>query len=180
VIRSYEAKEHLPHLLENPSTESPSEVTLWLLATTFVIREAFIQLEIFADMRQQAEELQALQIRHASAISPDKDLPDEYVDAILSFWLCIKSSAGGRLQNLQIGVTASPPLHRLFVNAVPLQLRDILPWSSYYAQRLKHRELERKIALSGYSAFWRAMLMIRGRRRLEWTSCSDLLRQTPR
>jgi hypothetical protein len=122
-----EAKDHLPHQLENASAEPLPEAILWLLATTFVIREAFVQLELFSDLRQQAEWLQALQIRYASVISPKEDLPDEYHDAILSFWLCLESSAGGRLENLQIAAAASIPLRRFFVDAAPLQMMQRSP-----------------------------------------------------
>ncbi|KAH6659289.1 hypothetical protein BKA67DRAFT_589404 [Truncatella angustata] len=63
----------------------------------------------FAELRDQAQLLGALQRKYDAAISPDRDLPEEYLNALLKFRHYLNQTA----------VAASPPLRNLFVRNVP-------------------------------------------------------------
>lgn len=120
-----EGKEHRQEILKDvdgkshPTLKYPREKLLWARIIGSVVVESTLQLEMFLELRDQARELKALQKKWASKISPLKDLPEEYLQALLKFRHYLNQIAKGPLNQLKTAVPASPPMRNFFVRAVP-------------------------------------------------------------
>ncbi|KAJ5794323.1 hypothetical protein N7457_000922 [Penicillium paradoxum] len=95
-----------------------SEV-LWARVVGSVVADAYLELELFSELSSQAKKLVSLQRKYASDISPERDLPQEYLDALLRFRHYLNQGAKGPLLQLKLGAPASPPLRRMFVREPP-------------------------------------------------------------
>ncbi|KAJ4300156.1 hypothetical protein N0V88_002825 [Collariella sp. IMI 366227] len=80
-----------------------------------VLLSSHIELEVFSELTRQAAELKRLQAKYAGSLSPLKDLPEEYLVAILRFRYFLNQLAKEWLNNLKTTVVASPPMRSLFV-----------------------------------------------------------------
>lgn len=108
-----EMKEHLPgsHL----PTKSRNQDHVWAQAISSVLVESFSQLESFAELRNQAVRLRELSRKYGPELSPQKDLPEEYLVALLRFQHYLKQVTKGVYNQLSLSVAASPPLRSFFV-----------------------------------------------------------------
>ncbi|AEO69920.1 uncharacterized protein THITE_2081075 [Thermothielavioides terrestris NRRL 8126] len=91
-----------------------------------VLLSAHVELEIFAELRRQAEELKRLQLKYAGTLSPHKDLPDDYLFGILRFRYFLSQLAKEWLNDLKTTVVASPPMRSLFVRLPAEDLNKII------------------------------------------------------
>lgn len=64
--------------------------------------------------------MQELQSKYEGRLSPLKDLPDDYLKALLKFRHYLQQAAKGPLGQLKSVVVASPPMRGLFVRQPPL------------------------------------------------------------
>lgn len=77
-----------------------------------VISEAYVELQIFAELRRQAQELQSLKAKCGADILPSKDLAKEHLGALLRFRYFVDQAAKGPLNQLEHSVIASPPMRK--------------------------------------------------------------------
>ncbi|KAK4140966.1 uncharacterized protein C8A04DRAFT_31512 [Dichotomopilus funicola] len=85
-----------------------------------------VQLEVFSELRRQAEELRKLQAKYEGKLSPLKDLPEDYLLGILRFRHFINQLAKEWLNDLKTSVVASPPLRSWFVRQPAQDIKMIL------------------------------------------------------
>jgi hypothetical protein len=97
---------------------------LWARVIGSVVLNAYIELELFSELSSQAKTLAAMQKKYAGDISPSKDLPEEYLAALLRFQFYVNQAAKGPLGTLKFTAAASPPLRRLFVREPPLDYQS--------------------------------------------------------
>lgn len=100
--------------------------TFWERVIGNVLLSSHIELEIFAELRRQAEALKRLQDKYASSLSPLKDLPEEYLVAILRFRYFLNQLAKEWLNDLKTTVVASLPMRSLFVRLPAENLNNIV------------------------------------------------------
>ncbi|KAH9886881.1 hypothetical protein F4778DRAFT_797768 [Xylariomycetidae sp. FL2044] len=121
----YEVREHRQEMIKDvqgsvhPTLKPPREGVLWARVVGSVITEAYLQVEIFSKLRDQASNLQVLQEKYATSISPEQDLPEEYLGALLKFRHYLKQTTKGPLNQLKMTVAASPPFRGFSVREVP-------------------------------------------------------------
>ncbi|KAI1405313.1 hypothetical protein F4819DRAFT_10347 [Hypoxylon fuscum] len=126
VEQLFETKEHRSEMLKDmngnihPTLKPGRESLFWARVIGDVVFTGYIQLEIFSELHQQAKNLKQLQEQYQSSIASSKDLPQEYLMAILRFRHYIEQAAKGPLAQLKKDVPASPPLRRSFVRQPPL------------------------------------------------------------
>ncbi|KAJ8119200.1 hypothetical protein ONZ43_g3808 [Nemania bipapillata] len=109
----FDMKDHLPYvpLTRKPSRDDPQ----WARVISSVLVESFTQLESFAELRNQSTHLRELSDKHGPDISPEKDLPEEYLAALLRFRHYLNQVTKGVLNQLKLSVGVSPPLRAFFV-----------------------------------------------------------------
>ncbi|UKZ74935.1 hypothetical protein TrVFT333_002605 [Trichoderma virens FT-333] len=121
----FELKEHRNEAIKDvlgnvhPTMKPPRENLLWARLIGNVVTDAYLQLELFSELHSQANKLQALQKKYESDISPLRDLPEEYLDALLKFRYYLEQIAKGPLNQLKEAVVASPPMRGFYVRDVP-------------------------------------------------------------
>ncbi|KAH8759995.1 hypothetical protein F5883DRAFT_564348 [Diaporthe sp. PMI_573] len=121
-----ELMEHRQELIKDtygkphPVLDKSRNHIFWARIVGNCLAEAYIQLEIFSELRRQAQELRVLQEKYAPVVSPVKPLPEDYLQAILKFRHYLNQAAKGPLGQLKQCAIASPPLRRLFVRDPPV------------------------------------------------------------
>jgi hypothetical protein len=100
--------------------------TFWERVIGNVLLSSHIQLEIFTELKRQAEELKRLQAKYAATLSPLNDLPEDYLVGILRFRFFINQLAKDWLNDLKTTVVASPPMRSLFVRHPAENLNNIV------------------------------------------------------
>ncbi|RYC62729.1 hypothetical protein CHU98_g3466 [Xylaria longipes] len=110
-------KEHLLDI--HPATKPQRDDILWTRVISSVLVESFFQLESFAELRNQATCLRELSRKYGPELSPQKDLPEEYLAALLRFRHYLNQVTKGVLNQLNVSVAASPPLRAFFVRNAP-------------------------------------------------------------
>ena len=127
----FESKEHRQELLKDmngeahPVLKPGRETILWTRVIGGVLTEAYLNLEVFAELRRQAEDLCLLQHKYASVISPSKSLPEEYLFALVKFRHYLMQAAKGPLGQLKHTFVASPPMRKYFARQPAENLKDI-------------------------------------------------------
>lgn len=120
-----EAKDHRQEILkdfqgnDHPVFSHGREKILWERIIGSVVSEAYLELEVFSELSSQANKLASLQRRYADDISPSKDLPKEYLEALLRFHHYVNQAAKGPLAILKVAAVASPPMRKLFAREPP-------------------------------------------------------------
>ncbi|KAJ5711451.1 hypothetical protein N7488_005607 [Penicillium malachiteum] len=89
-----------------------------------VISHAYFMLELFSELSLQAKSLVSLQTKYATDISPTKDLPKPFSDALNRFRFYLDQTVNGELHILRITSMASPPLRRFFTRQPSLDLHQ--------------------------------------------------------
>ena len=118
-------REHRQELLKDtlgqphPLIRLQREEVLWSRIVGGVVSEAYLGLEVWAELRQQAEQLQDLKTRYSEDISPTAGLPEEYLHAILKFQHYLNQASKGPLNQLMHCLVASPPWRPFFVRDPP-------------------------------------------------------------
>ena len=121
----YEASQHCLELMndtrgrKHPIFQPHREDIFWQRVTGHIVSNSYLGLELFSELWQQAQRLQDLQSKHSRHISLDRDLPEEYCDALLKFRHYLYQAAKGPLSLLKVGVAASPPFRSFFHRLPP-------------------------------------------------------------
>jgi hypothetical protein len=103
------------HPLLNPGRES----LLWYRIIGNVLARAHIALEMWSELLKQVKDLRALQAKYRNEIFPGKDLPEEYLNALLTFQHYLNQGAKGTKGELKHAAVASPPLRQFYERTPP-------------------------------------------------------------
>ncbi|KAF4969543.1 hypothetical protein FSARC_3226 [Fusarium sarcochroum] len=120
-----EVKDHRQEMMPDtkgnphPVTHRIRENTLWARVVFGILVDAYANLEAFTELHRQARNLSLLQQRFQKEIQLTKDLPENYLVALLRFKYFPEQTAKGPLDKLKVAVTASPPMRKLFVREPP-------------------------------------------------------------
>jgi hypothetical protein len=120
-----EVKEHRQENLKDtfgdthPTLKTVHQETFWARICGTLSIEAFLHLEVFTELHAQAQALRRLHDKHASAISPKKELPEEFMAAILKFRHYLLEAVKGVQDQLKGGVVASPQWRSYFLREPP-------------------------------------------------------------
>ncbi|KAI1359476.1 hypothetical protein F5Y08DRAFT_319602 [Xylaria arbuscula] len=121
-----ELKEHRQEILKDirgdahPATTLPCDDLIWARVISSVIVESFLELESYAELQNQAAHLRKLSAKYGPKLSPQKDLPEEYLAALLKFRHYLSQASRGVFSRLKVSVVASPPLRPFYVRNVPI------------------------------------------------------------
>ncbi|KAK4236499.1 hypothetical protein C8A03DRAFT_16841 [Achaetomium macrosporum] len=124
-------KEHRQEMLKDtngkahPILQALNIGVFWERVVGNVLLRSHVELEVFAELRRQAETLKRLQVNYAGKLSPRKDLPEEYLVAILRFRYFLNQLVKEWLNDLKTTVVASPPMRRFFVRMPAEDLNKI-------------------------------------------------------
>ncbi|KAK7703128.1 hypothetical protein SLS57_011071 [Botryosphaeria dothidea] len=99
-----------PHPVFKPGREN----AFWNRVIGEVVANAYLQVEIWNELRIQANHMQDLKAKYAKDISIEKDLPEDYLYALLKFQHYLNHTSKGPVGQLKQGAVASPPLRRFF------------------------------------------------------------------
>ncbi|KAK4110152.1 hypothetical protein N656DRAFT_838666 [Canariomyces notabilis] len=84
-----------------------------------LVLEAYAELEFFTELHRQAKKLRLLHDKYAPTLSPAKDLPEDFLDGLLTFRHLLGQAAKEPLGVLRYSAVGSPPLRRFFVRKPP-------------------------------------------------------------
>ncbi|KAM3541693.1 hypothetical protein ARSEF1564_005382 [Beauveria bassiana] len=120
-----EVRDHRQEMLKDtqgcvhPITNRLREHRLWTRITSTILIDSYMSLETFTELHRQAQQLRILQTKYAGEISPQNDLPEEYMTALLRFRYFLEKTAKSPLERLKTAVAASPPMHKFFARVPP-------------------------------------------------------------
>jgi hypothetical protein len=100
--------------MQHPVLKSAGSL-FWERVISNVFVDAYGGLVVWDLILRQLTDLEAMKEKYLDVISPTKDLPPEYMKALVSFRYLLSQSSIGAITNLKVGVPASPPLRSLFV-----------------------------------------------------------------
>ena len=118
-------KEHRQELMKDANGHAHPIFTigrpeiLWQRVLGNVVTSAHMELEVWSDLYTQIEDLRRLQSKYASKIAIEKDLPEEFLDALLKFRHYLDQAAKGPVGLLKHTALSSPPLRQYFVRVPP-------------------------------------------------------------
>lgn len=125
----FDVKEHRHEMIKDTRgqlhhfvTNLRYQDTFWSRVLGNLLLEVFLNVEMFAELRQQAHELRAMQLKYADIISPTKDLPSDYLKVLVTFRHFLNKVAKGYLSQLKVAGPSAPPFRHLFVRQIPMDL----------------------------------------------------------
>lgn len=110
-------KEHL--LYVHFTAKSTLDDLIMARVISSVLVESFSQLESFTELRRQTTHLRELSRKYAPELSPQKDLPEEYLATLLKFRHYLNHVMKGALNQLRMSAAVSPPLRAFFIRNDP-------------------------------------------------------------
>ncbi|KAK3691624.1 hypothetical protein LTR37_018503 [Vermiconidia calcicola] len=117
----WEFREHRQEMIkdwngrEHPLFRQNRQDILWQRIIGNVVASALLELEVWTELLSQVRELQGLQTKYAAIISPNENLPEEYLGALLKFQHYLNQASKGPMGVLKQAAVASPPLRPHFV-----------------------------------------------------------------
>ncbi|KAK3342123.1 hypothetical protein B0T25DRAFT_359738 [Lasiosphaeria hispida] len=124
--RIVDIREHRQEMLKDtsgnihPSIRPGKDAIFGARVIGNLVVEAYLELEIFAELHRQAKELRLLHDKYATQLSPTEDLPGDLLDRVLTFRHYLRQAAKGPLGSLRHNVVSSPPMRKFFVRQPPL------------------------------------------------------------
>ena len=122
--RLFEIREHRKEMIKDdqgsihPTAEPPQE-SFWARIVFSMLGNVYLKFERYSKLRNQAAKLRQLREVHADNIIPRKDLPEEYLDALLKFRYYIEQTVRYILKQLKDAVPSSLPFRPSFIRIVP-------------------------------------------------------------
>ena len=104
---------------KHPVFHPHREDVFWTRVINEVATESYLELGVFHTLLQQAKCLRNLQLKYNDRISPDSDLPEDYLNALPKFRYYLNQTLKGPLNMLKVKVAASPPFRAFFVRSPP-------------------------------------------------------------
>lgn len=126
----------------HPRLDKTRKNIFWARVSGQVLLDAYYDLEIFAGLEKQARDLRVLQVKHAAATSHSRDLPQEYLRAIIKFRYYLEGATKPPLTQLRQNVAASPSFRRFFFRE-ELDAADSPVWIKQKDAKMK--EVEQKL-----------------------------------
>ena len=120
-----EFKEHRQELMEDvygrahPILTVGRKEILWQRVLGNLVTSAHMELEVWSELLAQVKHLRVLHSRYASSISIDRQLPDEFLNALLKFRHCLDQGSKGPLGLLKHAGMSSPPMRKYYVREPP-------------------------------------------------------------
>ncbi|KAL2853042.1 hypothetical protein BJX68DRAFT_265279 [Aspergillus pseudodeflectus] len=121
VTQLLEAKEHLMQNLKDgngkanhPLLSDGQQPTMWAQVMCSSVGETYWNLEILSEASRLAEKVAVLQKKYATDISSSKDLPGDYLEALLLFHHFLDRAPALLQGTLWHAAPGSPPLRRMF------------------------------------------------------------------
>ncbi|KAM0558064.1 hypothetical protein ACHAPJ_005231 [Fusarium lateritium] len=114
-------QETLPDTKGSPHPDNqPFNInTLWSRVLFNMVLDAYSNLQVFTTLHLQVRVLVILEQHYRNQIDPMKDLPDEYLQALVLFKFSLDQAVKGPLDQLEICNMASPPLRKFFARRPP-------------------------------------------------------------
>ena len=99
-------EQHLEVLKDNNCQVHPTrglrpQNLFWASILGGLVANAYFEFELFAQLHNEAVNLQHVHSKYASVISPDKDLPEEFLTALLKFRYYLERAPTGILGQLK-------------------------------------------------------------------------------
>ncbi|KAJ5736304.1 uncharacterized protein N7483_001429 [Penicillium malachiteum] len=95
---------------DHPVYSSGGREILWGRIIRFMISNAYLEFQSFSELSHQAKSLAFLQKTYIDDISPSKELPLDYLAALLRFKFFVNQMAKGPLDILMMSALPSPPI----------------------------------------------------------------------
>ncbi|UNI16536.1 hypothetical protein JDV02_002963 [Purpureocillium takamizusanense] len=120
-----EFKEHRQEMIRDtkgdihPTLRPGKDSIFWARIIGNAVAGAYLDLEIFAELKAQAEALLPIFSKYSAKLSPAGGLPEELLAPMLKFRHYLTQAAKGPLDVLKASVLASPPWRRFFVREPP-------------------------------------------------------------
>ena len=95
------------------------EDVFWQRVIGNVLTNANLGLEVWSELHTQVKEVRRLQRHYEDQITTEKDLPKEYLNALLRFQHYLNQASKGPVGQLKHCAYSSPPLCHLFVRLPP-------------------------------------------------------------
>ncbi|KAI1385635.1 uncharacterized protein F4822DRAFT_445551 [Hypoxylon trugodes] len=117
----FDEKEHQEEVIKDSNGETHPEIKpgcdsiFWVRVITGVLLAALINLEVFSELHRQARNLRDLQKKHEHEMEVGKDLPQEYLLALLQFRWYATQVTQGPVKKLSGEFPASPQLRKYHV-----------------------------------------------------------------
>ncbi|RDW93396.1 uncharacterized protein DSM5745_00718 [Aspergillus mulundensis] len=126
--RLLEAKDHRREMLKDPKgnrhpllLDSRNHI-IWARSLESMLVEAHVELETFSELSRQAKQVALLQVKHSAVILPSQPLPDEYLEALLTFRYFITDALKKQIHKLVHAAPLSRPLRNSFRRLSPSDL----------------------------------------------------------
>lgn len=103
----------------HPVLKPERENTLWARIIRNIVAEAYLHVDMFAELHSQAKRLQVIKAKFEKCIEPLQDLPEEYLGALLKFRHYLKQMTKGPMGQLKMTVVAAPKIRPYFARQVP-------------------------------------------------------------
>lgn len=120
-----EVKEHRQEMLkdengrDHPVTKPGRQGTLWARICGTLAVDAYMKLELYTELHKQALALKVLHDKYKDDLSPETELPQDFLDALLRFQHYLNQAVKGAQMSLKSVVVASPPWRRHFMRMAP-------------------------------------------------------------
>ncbi|KAK4212283.1 hypothetical protein QBC37DRAFT_465960 [Rhypophila decipiens] len=89
-------------------------VIYWPDVLRQLLADAYVNVESFDELRRQAIDLQSLHAKYSDQIDPSKDLPREYMDALVKFRTYLWQTVSNQFTQLKDRALCSPQMRHLF------------------------------------------------------------------
>lgn len=115
-----ELSEHRKEMMKDaagrahPDLRQTQKGVFWARVSGNVLFDAYYESDMFTDLEKQARNLRVLHKKHDAVISPSKDLPEDYLRAILKFQYSLFGAYQPPLIQLRSHIAASPPFRKYF------------------------------------------------------------------
>lgn len=103
----------------HPALEPSEQELYWFRVTSNVVFTSLFQMQMYAELNRQAQQLVILARKYESQIVLTKELPGEYHTALLKFRFYLLRTVERTLQALDTISRASPPLRQFFAREPP-------------------------------------------------------------
>ncbi|XEV01755.1 hypothetical protein FSHL1_007042 [Fusarium sambucinum] len=103
---------------QHPLNHKVNEDKLWGTMVSRIAAESYERLEHMAQLHRQARDLSVLREKYKDEIQPNKELPDEYRNALYYFRFCLQKATNHAIKAFEVEFQASPPMRKFYVRTI--------------------------------------------------------------